>query len=87
MLSPYAINKIIFDMTPETLSLLKENDEKLWEQYRLSAKEKEALVLACTEHRFKALADLGVLPNLLFRLARLCGYGPSQFADLLKESR
>jgi hypothetical protein len=83
-LSPYAINKLIFDLTPDKLNCIKENQMEL-EQYKLSPSEKNAIREAIYNDRFKGLAELGVLPNLLFRLARLCGYGPGQFAELMKE--
>lgn len=82
---PYAINKLLFDLTPERLNLLREDREALVAQYRLSAEEKQALQRAVVQQRFKALADVGVMPNLLYRFARLCGYGPGEFAERMKE--
>lgn len=84
-MSPYAINKLIYDMNPEKLEQLKENAQAFYDQYKLTAEEISALNNAIFQHRFKSLAEIGVLSNLLFRLARFCGYGPNQFADLMKE--
>ncbi|MDB5794803.1 MAG: hypothetical protein JWR25_1182 [Noviherbaspirillum sp.] len=82
---PYSINKLISDLTPEKLDLVKEKDQAFFSQYKLSVQEIEGLHEAVSQHRFKSLVELGVIPNFLYRLARLCGYGAGQFADLVKK--
>lgn len=83
-MSPYSINKLIYEMTPETVQKMKENLGEVCDKYGLTDGERKALHLAVHEDRYKTLHEIGVLPNLLFRFARHFGFGPGQFADLMK---